>query len=415
MEVRAADAARYAIRSLLPDLTGGLHAGMAHLGGGDDLLPHLAQHGATEVLAIRGLEPDESRVLQREVERLGGRVLLDREGARAVVLGPLQAIGALPQCLQEWGRRTEALGAAIGAVLTTRSRMVRTLRAGRFKLHTGRRTLVMGILNVTPDSFSGDGVAATQEAVTRGLALAEAGADIVDVGGESSRPHSQEVDEATELARVLPVVGELADRLSVPVCIDTRKAAVAAAAVAAGATAVNDIWGLRGDPAMAAFCAAHPELMLVVMHNRRGTAGGHDVVEDVCVGLWRSLEAAWTAGIDLDRVVVDPGFGFGKTPAQNLELVRRLGELRGLGRPLLLGASRKSTIGFLTATESGTPTPDQRLEGSLAMAVMGAQAGADMVRVHDVAETVRALRVADALIYGTPPDLTRAPAPGPTG
>jgi dihydropteroate synthase len=277
----------------------------------------------------------------------------------------------------------------------------------------------MGIVNVTPDSFGGDSrTTDAADAIARGLEMAAAGADILDVGGESTRPHSVEVPVEEELERVLPVVRELAACVDVPVSIDTRKAEVAAAALDAGAVIVNDVWGLRGDPGMAGVCAAHPGTLVVVMHNRRGTDPGADVVEEACVGLWRSLEVAEAARIDAGRIVIDPGFGFGKTPAQNLEVVRRLGELRGLGRPLLVGASRKSTLGYLLADASGSagvPPPDRRLEGSLAAAVVAVASGADVVRVHDVAPTVRALRVADALLRGTPEGLRDLPAPGPTG
>jgi dihydropteroate synthase len=418
MALRAADGARYAVRPLQPDTSVGLRAAVGHLGGlAPELLGEITRYGAAEALAIRGLEPDELRVLTREAEKLGGRVL--ESGGRAVLMGPLAAMGGLPAALVEWGRRTESLGQAIDAALVGRGRGRRVLTAGRHRLLTGVRTLVMGIVNVTPDSFGGDSRSTDSlQAVARGVAMAEAGADLLDVGGESTRPHSVEVPLDEELSRVLPVVTELTARVEVPISIDSRKAAVTAAALDAGASIANDVWGLRGDPDMAGVCASHPEALVVAMHNRRGTDTTVDVVEEVCVGLWRSLEVAQAAGIDLQRVVIDPGFGFGKTPAQNIELLRRLGELRGLGSPILAGLSRKSTLGFLladSAGEAGVPPPDRRLEGSLAAAVMAVAGGTDIVRVHDVAATVRALRVADAVLRGTPDGLRDLPAPGPTG
>jgi dihydropteroate synthase len=205
------------------------------------------------------------------------------------------------------------------------------------------------------------------------------------------------------------VVQQLAQRLDVPVSIDTRKATVARAAVQAGASIVNDVWGLRGDPDMAQV-VAESDVALVAMHNQRGTAYD-DVVRDVYSSLEETLRIAGLHGIDKSRVIVDPGFGFGKTPAQNLEVMRNLGVLRSLGCPILVGPSRKSTIGLLL---DGEPA-NRRLEGSLALAVLAAARGADIVRVHDVVETVRALRVADAVIRGTPVQLQNLAAPGPTG
>jgi dihydropteroate synthase len=302
------------------------------------------------------------------------------------------------------------LGAALQAALAGRGSRPAPVAAGRHVLRFEQRTLVMGVVNATPDSFSGDGTGDDPAAaVALGIALAGAGADIVDVGGESTRPNSEPVPEEVEVARVLPVVRELAARLDVPVSIDTRKAAVARAAVEAGAVIVNDIWGLRRDPAMAATVAG-AGAALVVMHNAEEPEY-HDVVEEVCAGLHASLALAEAAGIERERIIVDPGLGFAKIPAHNLEVVRRLGELRGLGRPVLVGPSRKSTIGALLG---GAP-PDRRLEGTLALCVLAAANGADIVRVHDVAEVSRCLRVADAVLRGTPEDILALPRPGPTG
>jgi dihydropteroate synthase len=285
-----------------------------------------------------------------------------------------------------------------------------TLLVRGHRLELGARTLVMGILNLTPDSFSGDGVGSDVErAVQRALQLQREGADIIDVGGESTRPNSSPVDAEEELRRVLPVLAALKPRLDVPLSIDTRKAAVARAAIAEGAAIVNDVWGLRGDPEMAAAVAAQPDVAVVVMHNQRA-AEYTDLMRDIHAALEDSLAIARRAGIDESRVIVDPGFGFAKTPAQNIELMRHLSDLRRLGRPLLVGPSRKSTIAFLTGETSTT-----RLEGSLALAALAAAAGADIVRVHDVGPTVRALRVVDAVVRGTPQHILELPPPGPTG
>jgi dihydropteroate synthase len=410
----AADSARYAVRPLLPGPPEALRDAVLSLGGGPAALPLLARHGSQEAFAVRGLGPDETRVLEREFRRLGGEVLSAADGDRVVLLGPLSAFGELPARLVEWGRRTEALGGALQEALAGKGGHARPVDARGVRLEFGRRTLVMGVVNVTPDSFSGDGIAGDPEAaVALAVAMAEAGADVIDIGGESTRPNSVAVPADEELARVLPVLRAVlvSVRAGVAVSIDTRKAAVAAAAVEAGAHIVNDVWGLRGDPEMARVVAGAPGVAVVCMHNQRGTEYGGDVVEAVGLGLRSSLVVTEEAGIDLERVIVDPGLGFGKTPAQNVEVLRRLGELRGLARPLLVGASRKSTVGLLLG---GAP-PEERLEGSLALAVLAADRGADIVRVHDVAETVRALRVGDAVIRGMPVELRDVPAPGPTG
>jgi dihydropteroate synthase len=401
---------RYNVRPLTPGPESALRDAALALGSGAAALPALARHGRAEALAVTGLAADECRVLSRELRKLGGEVLSSVDGDRALLLGPLSALGDLPSRLTEWGRRTEVLGAALSAALAGRGSRPAPVAAGRHVLRFDRRTLVMGVVNATPDSFSGDGTGDDPAvAVALGVALAEAGADIVDVGGESTRPNSSPVPEEVELARVLPVVRELAVRLDVPVSIDTRKAAVARQALEAGAVIVNDIWGLRRDPAMAATVAA-AGAALVVMHNA-AEPEYRDVVEDVCAGLHASLALAEAAGIDRERIIVDPGLGFAKTPAHNLEVVRRLGELRGLARPVLVGPSRKSTIALLLG---GAP-PDRRLEGTLALCVLAAANGADLVRVHDVAEVGRCLRVADAVLRGTPEEILALPGPGPTG
>ena len=407
--LRAADAARYSVRPLT---AGGeaLREAVLRLGRGPQGLVALAAHGAGTALALRGLAADETRILENQLRRLGGEVLSNADGDRAVLLGPLRAFGELPTALVEWGRRTEVLGAAIQAALAGAASAPAPVAAGPHRLVFGRRTAVMGVVNTTPDSFSGDGVGSDVDAaVALGEAMAAAGADLIDVGGESTRPNSAPVSAEEELARVIPVVGELSRRLAIPVSIDTRKAQVARAAIGAGATVVNDVWGLRGDPGMAA-AVAETGVAVIAMHNQQEIAYD-DVVEDVAGGLRQSLAVAEAAGIDVERVVVDPGIGFAKRPAHNLELLRRLGELRGMGRPIMVGASRKSTIGHLLG---GAP-PQDRLEGSLALAVLAAAGGADIVRVHDVVETVRALRVADAVIRGTPAEIADLPAPGPTG
>jgi dihydropteroate synthase len=406
-------AARYSVRPLLPGPADALREAVLRLGVPPERLTILAEHAAVEALALRGLTADQIRVIERLVAEGGGEVVSSTNGDRAVLLMPLITAGSLPMQLAAWSGNAGEVGAAIGSVLIARGAPPPPLEVAGHRLEFGKRTLVMGILNVTPDSFSGDGVGDNLlAAVTRARSLAEGGADVVDVGGESTRPsrNREEVSAEVEMARVLPVIRELSGRLPVPISVDTRKAEVASAALDAGAVIVNDVWGLRGDPDMAAVIAAHPGTGVVAMHNQHGTEYG-DLLEDVCLGLRESLAVAERAGIAPSQVVIDPGFGFAKTPAHNLELVRRLGELLGMGHAVLVGPSRKSTTGLLI----GETDQAHRLEPSLALAVLSVQAGAHMVRVHDVAETVRALRAADAVVRGTPEALLDLPIPGPTG
>ena len=265
------------------------------------------------------------------------------------------------------------------------------MAAGGRRFAWGERTYVMAIINVTPDSFSGDGVGGDIGlAVEHALAFEAAGADILDVGGESSRPGAKPVTPGEEAARVVPAVAAITRACSLPVSIDSYHASVAEAAIAAGATMVNDISGLRFDSGMAAV-VARAEAPLIAMHNQRGRAF-HDVIGDIRAGFDATLCLCAQAGIARERIILDPGFGFGWTERQNVEMVRRLPELWDYELPLLLGASRKSTLGAILGT-----TVNDRIEGSLAGAAMGIAAGVDIVRAHDVRETVRMVRVADAV------------------
>jgi dihydropteroate synthase len=259
----------------------------------------------------------------------------------------------------------------------------------------------MGIVNVTPDSFSDGGLFLDPErAIAHGVELAGEGADILDVGGESTRPGAEAVDAERELERVGPVVAALAggDGPGVDVSIDTSKAPVARAALDLGATIVNDVSALRADPELAAVCAERG--CTVILMHMQGTPRTmqedptyDDVVEDVRAFLAERIEAAVDAGVDEARIWIDPGIGFGKTVEHNLELLRRLGELRSLGRPIVVGSSRKSFIGAVTGREV-----DQRLGGTVASNVLALAAGAEVFRVHDVREVGRALTVAASIL-----------------
>jgi dihydropteroate synthase len=273
-----------------------------------------------------------------------------------------------------------------------------TRLAGR-RIAWGRRTLVMGIVNVTVDSFSGDGLLAgggdpVSRAVDQARRMADDGADLVDVGGESTRPGHDRVDADEERRRVVPVVAAIRAALpGLPISVDTTRPGVAAAALDAGADMLNDVWGVAEDTALVRL-AAERDVPIVLMHNR-AEARYANVVAAVVAELERAVERAVDAGLDVDQVIVDPGFGFGKTPEQNLAVLRELGALRLLGRPILLGASRKSTLGRILDLPA-----DQRLEATLATTALAIAAGADLVRVHDVRENVRVARIADAVVRG---------------
>ncbi|MFG1301118.1 dihydropteroate synthase [Xanthobacter sp. V3C-3] len=268
----------------------------------------------------------------------------------------------------------------------------RTLLARGHDVPLGPRTLVMGILNVTPDSFSDGGrSAAPEDALANARRLVAEGADILDIGGESTRPGHTPVPAEDEWARIAPVVGPLAAEAGVPISVDTYKAEVARRALAAGAAIVNDVWGFARDPDMARVVADH-DAAAVVMHNRESVDESLDIIADMLGFFERALDAADRAGLPRDRIVLDPGIGFGKTFPQNLAAVRRLDELRVLGLPLLLGTSRKSLIGKVIDT-----TPAERLPGTIASNVIGIMAGVEIIRVHDVAAHVQAARVAEAI------------------
>jgi dihydropteroate synthase len=271
-------------------------------------------------------------------------------------------------------------------------------------LRLGERTLVMGVLNVTPDSFSDGGKFHQPElAVEHALAMERAGADILDIGGESTRPGSEETPASEELNRILPVLEGLRNRLKIPVSVDTRRSTVAELAIRAGAQIINDVSGLRSDPGIAEV-AARRRVPLILMHMRgdpRTMQKGpfaRDVVRDVMQGLRKSVAIARKAGVAKSQIILDPGIGFGKSYAQNYELLQQLPQLAKLDYPLLLGTSRKGFLGA-TLARDGKPAPsEERLWGTAATVTASILNGAHIVRVHDVAEMVQVARVADCLL-----------------
>ena len=263
----------------------------------------------------------------------------------------------------------------------------------------GERTYVMGVINVTPDSFSNDGVGNdVDRAVRMAVRFQEDGADIIDVGGESTRPpgiygDSKPVMADEELSRVLPMIEAIKRETDLPVSIDTYKASVAQAALEAGASMINDVWALQRDPDMLRV-AAEADMPVVLMHNQVGTEYD-DVVPDVIEGMRGRVDAAVKGGVRPENIIVDPGMGFGKTAEQNLEILRRLGEFDTLGLPLLVGMSRKSTIGYVLGL-----SVEDRVEGTAATVALSIAGGTDIVRVHDVKEMARVARMSDAVVRG---------------
>ncbi|MGG4440883.1 dihydropteroate synthase [Brevibacillus fortis] len=289
-----------------------------------------------------------------------------------------------------------ALAAEVREVLAmpAKLRTRRELNCGQYVLPLGERTLVMGILNVTPDSFSDGGRFVNVEAaLAQARAMVEAGADLIDIGGESTRPGSEPVDEAMELDRVLPVIRILSQELSVPLSIDTYKASVAERAILEGAHIINDVWGAKRDQRMAEV-AARLDVPIILMHNREDT-DYHDFFPNYIKDLRESVQIAMQAGVKQERIILDPGIGFVRTVEQNLETMRRLDDLVGLGYPVLLATSRKRMIGHVL----DLPV-DERVEGTAATVALGAAKGCHMVRVHDVKEMKRVTKMMDAMIKG---------------
>ena len=256
----------------------------------------------------------------------------------------------------------------------------------------GKRTYIMGILNVTPDSFSdGGNFNNIDAAIKHAREMIEDGVDIIDIGGESTRPGHKYVEADEEIQRVIPVIKELKKEINVPISIDSYKSKVAEEALKLGVEMINDVWGLKRDKDMAKVVAKY-DAHVCIMHNQDGTDYNEDIMESIKKSLNESISIALKAGVKKDKIVLDPGIGFGKTFEQNLEVLKRLDELNDLGYPILLGTSRKSVIGNVLNVE-----PKERLEGTIATTVLGVRDGVDIVRVHDVKENLKAAKMADAI------------------
>ncbi len=391
----------------------------------------MSPKGLFRAIVIRGLPAAQANVVKQEMLSKGGEAAVNwtcylaEDGAASdvLLLGTLRHYRRLIAKLRAQPRSLglQPLAEALDQVLRRyRGETLGEMTIAGRTFAWGRRTYVMGILNLTPDSFSGDGLlgregSLVEAALAQARRFAAEGADLLDVGGESTRPGAGKVSPEEELDRVVPVVERLRREVDLPISVDTSKAEVARAALAAGAHLVNDVWGLRHpaeegwNEALAAV-VRQAGVPLVLMHNRRaratvGDLGGHypqveygDLMGELLADLEESVAYAVAQGIAWEQLIVDPGIGFGKTPEQNLVVMRRLGELRSLGRPILLGTSRKSFIGLALKLP-----PEERLEGTLATLALGIAGGADVVRVHDVREAVRAVRISDAIVRPAQP------------
>lgn len=351
------------------------------------------------IFMVRDLDPRGANILKQEMLAVGGEAAISYS-AICDITKPTDcllsgterqfSIAMAKLRLQPFGLKSLAGQLEFGLLNLgrNRNRVLEPLALGR--------TLVMGILNVTPDSFSGDGVTDAKEAVRRAIQMEADGADIIDIGGESTRPDAAPVTTEEEAARVIPVIKSLAGELKIPISVDSRNPEVVEKALGAGARIVNLVGGLRDRKMSDILAKTDVPIILMHMQGEPGTMQKNpvyrDLMDDIVAELRKQVAEAEAAGIDPGRIILDPGIGFGKTAEHNLEIIRRLGEMRITGMPIMIGASRKSFIGKTLGGE-----PAERLEGSIASATAAAMNGADIVRVHDVRETVLAMRMADAI------------------
>lgn len=360
----------------------------------------MAPKAVHKVLKLSGLTATQANIIKQEMLARGGDAAVARgvvnhsvESSDVLLFATLGQYRSFLDKLKMQPFGLAKLAQRIGEVLNNLAgEKGRVMNCRGKQLEFGRRTLVMGILNVTPDSFSDGGRYCDPEAaLEQAHSMVEAGADIIDLGGVSTRPGYTEISEAEEIERILPVLKKITTAINVPISVDTWRAKVARVALEEGCHIINDQWALRGDPQLAAVVASY-QVPLILMHNGQSTEY-RDMMAEITTFLRQSLEMAIAAGISREQLIIDPGIGFAKTYEQNLEVLRRLKELTVLGCPLLLGTSRKSVI----AKTLNLPV-DQRVEGTAATVALGIASGADIVRVHDVKEIVRVARMSDAIL-----------------
>lgn len=352
------------------------------------------------VVKVKGIRAGAANILKQEMLSLGGDVAVHRgcvncsvEHTDAIVMGNVKQYKALIDklSLQPY-LGLDHIARILKDILDARESKPAAIQTPRYRLPLGEKTYIMGILNVTPDSFSDGGKYwDTEKAVERAKVMVDEGADIIDVGGESTRPGYTPVSLEEEIRRVLPVVERLVKEVGVPVSVDTTKPEVAKRALELGADIINDQWGLQKDEKMAEVVAEYG-VPVVVMFNKEDRQYD-DIVSEHLAFLRRSVELAVKAGLNREKVIIDPGIGFGKSPEQNLYIMKHLSEFKSLGLPILLGTSRKSMIGHVL----DLPV-NERVEGTAATVAYGITQGVDIVRVHDVKEMARVARMTDAMV-----------------
>lgn len=392
----------YGIRWVTLDNLEEAKMALTQIGSDPGGIAHMAGKGIGRAIKLDQVPLWVAHILKQEMLSVGGDAAVHRnviintiEATDVMLLGTVRQLGQLaskvlaqPFGLKKIGHDLKQLLAALEPSKT------RILKCRARELKLGERTLVMGILNLTPDSFSDGGrYYSIESAIAQAKRMVEEGADILDIGAESTRPQHETVSPDEEWRRIEPVLKTLLEQVAIPISIDTYKASVAAKALEAGAHMINDIWGMQKDPDMARVVGEY-QVPVIVMHNQEHT-NYHHLMGDMLRFLRKSIEIAEDQGLSGDQVIIDPGIGFGKTTGQNLEVMARLAEFRTLGHPVLLGASRKSMIG-----NTLNLTVDERLEGTIATSVLGVVAGVDIIRVHDVQANCRAVQMADAIVRG---------------
>jgi dihydropteroate synthase len=355
-------------------------------------------------LKVEGIDPRTANLLKQEMLSVGGDAALDRRGldcssssTGTLLMGTEKQFEKLFSKLEQYPD-LQPFGQSLKEILRNLSRAHYTIRCRKRTFTLGKQTLLMGVLNVTPDSFSDGGIFFDKEkAIAHGLKMVEEGADFIDIGGESTRPGSKPLGLDEELRRVIPVIESLAKDVDVPISIDTYKSAVAKKAIDAGAQIINDISGLHLDPSLSQV-AAKEDVPLVLMHIRgnpetmQKNIHYESLFSEIIQYLKDSIQRAESAGVDPEQIIIDPGIGFGKTVEDNLLILKNLQEFKILGKPLLLGTSRKSFIGKILNADV-----TERLEGTLSTIVVGVLNGAHIIRCHDVIQAKRAIAIADAV------------------